>query len=987
MVRGNWQHRVEKAENRKFEAKQRKNALDSTRKNKVWVKEFLDVLDRHCDRLHHHQPIRELAIWTDTLPAASGSSEADVMIEDSAGGCDHVARKMRSTSLGGGGEMERGRKAKGRVRSNSTIDSPAPAKKVHPRSCKESVLETAENTPQLWMCRSFFFGGCCDQLAFRGGKKNGGCRYVHGNKSRDDSTLFRVLTKNSKRPIDVTNELRRAEKAEMQAAAATVSGALSVSDNVNAMEMVFFMDFYLDLKGDERKPVSDQITEMLCTKHLYLASIVYIALDGVLLFDRFREGLIYPSDRDFLVAVLGKDVGSRRDSVGDEGGTGSTEEASAVIRNISGTVLEHILTFSPDSTISSASRVCKAWHREIGRNSPNLWKLMLDRRGWPRPMNDRSIDRREQYRDEFRRHYTVVRDMKAIQKGLEAILDPRTTTFLQKEMTYQDFSTRKHAPSYPNCCVGVQEWSPNRLLVAYQHDCSLRLFETVLKTGSCGGEKVCRELICQRVDPYRHTKKRNCRIVSLGLDEECVASLCHVTANSSIDVEAYVLVVMSRDEFLLGESSDVVDTAGCFTEDVSNLQVIDVGEAVLNYLLCSDVGDHRLLLLIDFLTQGGDIGEVEVLVSHTMAACGYGRFLVEVSISIPTEDEHGSTGLHLIDRKLFLFSATIGAIVWSGESNPLSQELRPRRDEITLSFLRLPRIEGGSRAACFFAVGSATSPAIMVGEIEPSGEVQSVYLMESSLVARNEVVKDGWEIFDNVHRPILITSTDVVAADIFVRQAGDGIQSRKSVISFHARDPSCANELSYDTLVIPGNLVVVRMTYIRGHHIALICQEFSTLPLPTLIRENEDRPLDAIDGHWFGENDEAPNPLPDGVENAPNPLPVVEGNATEAAMKVTAVIVHVPSRREVERICLLKGQTSATFINPHIVVHGNETIGLSLSWEGVVMTGDDVRSILDASKVVILDDAQTRSLKKKKKRAPAKGGKKDGFARGMSLRG
>lgn len=633
MVRGNWQKRVEAADARRKENRHRKQASCHKRHYKQWVQDLQDLLDRNCDRLQQKSSLWKLQIWTDTLAIAADDDQqfdhVDEGNDDFVGDAD--ARKKRSKSLGNLDE-DKGRKAKGRGRSNSTIEPPYSTgkKKVHPRS-KEALEEstmTDDAVPQLCLCRSFFFTGTCDQLASRGsGRKSGGCRYVHFSNSTTatttrDLTLCHVLSNSKLQRNNAVAELKRAEQAEMKAAVAESSG--SASDRVGAMEMVFYLEAVLDANksgNSENRDTrfSEQISDLLSSKQLYLASVVYIALDEVLVFDRFRDGLLYPTDREFLVAVLGENAGGSRRDV-----DGSREDAAVTaLLSIPGTVLEHILAFLPDRAVAALSRVCTAWHYEIGRNSPSLWKHMLNRRDWPLPIGHGSLDLHA-YRDQFLQHYAVVRDMTAIQNGLDAILDPRKTAVLE-EVAYQDFSTRKHAPSYPNCCVGLQEWSPNRLLVAYNHDCSLRLFET-------HGEKVCRELICQRVDPYRNTKKRHCRIVSMGLDEQCVASLCHVTGNPGLDAEAFVLVVITRDDFLLGESSGAADMASGCAEDVSNLKVIDVGEAVLNYLLSSDDGDHRLLQLIDFLSEGGDVGDVEVLASQALASCGYGRFMVEVSI-------------------------------------------------------------------------------------------------------------------------------------------------------------------------------------------------------------------------------------------------------------------------------------------------------------------------------------------------------------------
>lgn len=953
MVRGNWQKRVETADARRKENRQRKQKSDDKRHFKQWVQELQDLFGRNVDRLRSERTQWKLQLWTDTPPADEEDLES---YDDNVVCSDAEERKKRSKSLGDILELATSRRiANGRGRSNSTVDPPEGKKKVHPRSKESNHDESPDDAlPPLFLCRSFFFTGTCDHMASRGsGRKSGGCRLVHSRVAREP-TLWSVLSGAAAGTLTQGNsriiaELKRAERAETMAE--------SLNRSAGAMEMVFYLEVRLDLVEDEghESGIGEQITDMLLRKDLFMASIVYATLDNVLVFDRFRDGVLYPLDCDFLTAVLGADaVGKRRDAAAS-----LSDDNAPLLQRIPGTILEHMLTFLPDSAVAVASRVCAAWRHEIG--SPALYKHLLDRRDWPHPRSSETSLHDDANRDQFCQHYTVVRDMTAMQRGLEAILDPRTTGALRKEVAYQDFSARKHAPSNPNCCVGLQEWSPGRLLVAYHHDCSLRLFET-------HGDQICRELVCQRVDPYRHTKKRNCRIMSMGLDEQCVASLCRVTGSLGMaDVEAFVLVVISRDDFLLGDSSGAADLAGSYSEDMTNVKVIDVGEAVLNYLVCLDMGDHRLLELIDFFSRGGDVGDVDVLASRTLASCGYGRFMVEASISIPFENDDGSASLRLIDRKLFLFSSTIGAIVWSGESNPLWQELRPRREDITLSHLRRPHVSGGSRASCFFAVGSATSPAIMVGEIEPSGSVEHVHMLDSSLTVRTEIMKVGWEVFQSSQRPLLVTPTDVVAADVLVRRDEEIVQERKSILSFYPRYQTSKDEPSHATMMLLGNIEVVRITGLRSHYVLLMCRQFST-PTPPPNEENEDVAPNAPQVHWV-DNGDAP------VQHRRVQNYAID-DSTPEIIKVTAVIVHVPSRREIGRVVLLNGQTPDDQL-PHVVVDCNETVGLGLSWVGVVMTGSDVRmKSLD-------DDEHARAAKKKPQRRPT-AKKKDGFARGKN---
>jgi len=530
-------------------------------------------------------------------------------------------------------------------------------------------------------------------------------------------------------------------------------------------------------------------------------------------------------------------------------------------------------------------------------------------------------------------------------------------------MAYQDFSIRQHAPV--SSCVNLCEWSPNRILAGYADDCSLRLFETNAKPGSSSGEKACRELICKRMDPYKNTKRRNCHMLSFGLDEQCIGCLCQVSNNVS-DVAAFVLVVISREDFLLGESSEAFNTAGS-TDDIATLNVIDIGESVLNYLLSSDEGDQEL---IDFLSEGNDVGDVEVRVSRKLAACGYGRFMVEASISIPVEDGDG-TDMEMMDRRLFLFSASAGAIVWTRESHPLEQPPRPSDEDMILTCLRRPQHPSGRRTSCAIAVSSSGSATVMIGEIEASGERPRFEQVEAAQMVRNEIM-EGSEVEirhnpSNGLRPITITATDVIVADTVVQMVEAEILRHKTVVSFYPRH-ALPEQPSYATLLIAGGLDVVRMSSIRDQHVLLVCRRFE---LPSANGPEEGGGLDEIDGHWFG-----------GVAGDTATTPQTNNENATGTADAVFIVIHVPSRQEIYRIGVNTGPD-----DPRVVDHGAETIGVALNAGGIVMTGKDVRSTSYDAGFVVLDDAPTRSVKKKKKRQPNRCGKKDGFARGMSLRG
>jgi hypothetical protein len=577
---------------------------------------------------------------------------------------------------------------------------------------------------------------------------------------------------------------------------------------------------------------------------------------------------------------------------------------------------------------------------------------MLDSRSWPYPPIDTTESNNNgttmMYRDSFCNHYTVLRDIKALRYGLDALSDARNVVVTSsKEMTYRKFSTKPHAPKPPNRCIGIQQWSPNRMIVAYDLDCTIRLYETQ-------GDTICKEIICQKIDPYRHTKKRTCRLVSFDLDEQCIACLGRVTGSPNNPTVAYVLLVMSRDDYLLGDTNDTTvagSTCG-YSEDMSKVTVIDIGAAVFHYLISFDEGDHRLLELTDYLEQGGTIGDVDITPSPTIGACGYGRFMLEIKISIPNDimminaDVLTDDTYRLIDRKLFLFSSTIGAIVWSYESNPISYSLLPSEYDMNVTCLRRPIPGGNSRQTCLFAVRGPMPFTILVGEIEPSGTVEYIRVLPSSCSEIHEALSlnVGWRLNTSSQylAPTILTESHVIAAHSIVQclPETNHISAWKTILTFSNRNeynPPIvdveANDCIVDSLSISGDLEVVRISLIRDQYIALMCR---TCGQP-----------DLLDITWH-------------------------------ERYFVAIIVHVPSQNEVCRteLCGVRDGCNDITLAPYITYDCNETIGLCLSWEGVVMSGHDVRKTIEST--------LSSSLKQKKKPSLRnnQGYKKDGFRLG-----
>lgn len=844
MVRGNWQKRVETAEARRQLAKSKKQRSELYRLYKRQYHEFVSQLvDCSING--------SIRMYCDVLPVNDSNYNN--------GDDDGPPGKPRSSSMEYFREDESSpttkplSKKKGRHRSNSESSS---GKKVHPRSHQNTnnraANEDTTTATPIWMCENYFYSGKCSNL-----KKKPPCGYRH-NTTLCPHTSGATIASMRQARVDDNSE-----------------------SPLHAMEPVFMI-------GDASLRMVDEtrLSELLSCNQIKPSNVVYILINETLVFDRFQEGSLLQTK-----SVQSTLIGG--------GGSPKTNRHDFDVSTLSSIVLQHILLFCPDNTISMASQVCRHWHYEIGTNSPNLWQSLLDRHNWPTTTNNTNAQ------ESFIVHYKVLRDIQGLANGLRihmtVLNDFSARSNPHRGVAVHHFGFRNDGPPPQSSCVGCAVWGPNRVLTGYSADCSVRLFESTATHG-------CKQVLCHHLDPYTKTKRRHCHLLRMELDEECVAGLCSVYSQV-LDLEAYILVVMRRD--------DLLESAG--EEDILDLlTVIDIGEATLNYLLCSE--EESRLRLVDFLSQGGDLADAKVQVSRSLGACGYSRFLLEASISIPLVQDDGSITMMLIDRRLFLFSASVSSIVWMGE--PLVEQ-RAVVEEMVVTCLRKPW--GGSHSACWFAVGSRASPAIELGEIEPSGNVTSLRLLEASLQTDDSVEAAEWTVLDQSHNPLfpnllLVSVSDVIGAENYTKSGQE--DQVQSVVTFYNR---LVKGPSREKLVLPR--VTLAGMFLVGHAYVVF-----------------------------------------------------------VSSREEGILVHIPSRTEIGRATFVPNDSVRTEVSPFrsMIVSTNGTLGLAFAFNYVVLTGDDVRTTQGSSTSNV---ASPQSTKKKKKRQPNRGGKKDGYARGMSLRG
>mmetsp|Transcript_6696 Transcript_6696/g.10602 ORF Transcript_6696/g.10602 Transcript_6696/m.10602 type:complete len:181 (+) Transcript_6696:2-544(+) len=168
-----------------------------------------------------------------------------------------------------------------------------------------------------------------------------------------------------------------------------------------------------------------------------------------------------------------------------------------------------------------------------------------------------------------------------------------------------------------------------------------------------------------------------------------------------------------------------------------------------------------------------------------------------------------------------------------------------------------------------------------------------------------------------------------------------------STISFYCPSTDTSDNAS-ETLDLGDNLEVIKLVSFREEHVLVLCRFHK-------------EPAIGFAGHWFGPNDE-----------------------DDTLYSLYGIIFHTPTKTMIHRVCLLNDLD--TF--PVTIAVDGGTVAAGLFWKGMVMTGEEVRQVHQKDpKKTDQSELSSAKAKKKKKKTPKKGGKKDGFARGMSLRG
>jgi hypothetical protein len=138
----------------------------------------------------------------------------------------------------------------------------------------------------------------------------------------------------------------------------------------------------------------------------------------------------------------------------------------------------------------------------------------------------------------------------------------------------------------------------------------------------------------------------------------------------------------------------------------------------------------------------------------------------------------------LLGRRVILFSASTGEIVWMGENEPMGTLLPHHEDMMMVSYHQT--CLGERHTACSLAFISSLLEVILLAELDSTREMQGPTVVEASTtLVQNEILENNWQIQCVHQHPVVITSSDTVVADTLFREMGGEKKVRKCIISFY----------------------------------------------------------------------------------------------------------------------------------------------------------------------------------------------------------
>ena len=701
--------------------------------------------------------------------------------------------------------------------------------------------------------------------------------------------------------------------------------------------------------------VIQTLHELFEDEKIERVNLIYLAIQGVIIYDINRGGLIY-SDGTERYLLYGEafhaDFGRPHE---DTNGECNHEELTHH--------LDDILSFLDDESTGVLPQVCKSWRDEVGTRSHQLWKMLLTRRGWLWTVeldeNNALVDdgansdaeATRLYKEAFVAHYLAVRDVQALSNACTYLQngggDGKAKQSDGIEYAVQSFKATKGSPDFDTndigrCTVKIWTLSNNPRALAGYGDCTLRLFEAV----SSSTRMICRQVVCVRAAPPSISRKKNkCQLVSMDLDESVVASLIN-EIDDSLDIHVGINEVNGLDSRIIPwitvipcEELITAGNEGILGDE--SIHSIDVRASILDYVMggnekITDLRDevHQYLSVVD-----SDTSDILVTVTPKLHACGKGNFVFHACVSIP-----GYSLLRYTDA--------------DGDSLQGDEEARLRSLESVVPPTSVDHLfvissqRGGSVIHSIQLLHGCedlfASPTFRRHDELGSTLITNVVTKGHRLQLHQLVLNRGGIFQDNSYEVasvidqndrVYVTPTHVLYTRIgasrplvFIQE----IESRRIVLSMQ---------------IFSGASL---------QNIRLIHSQYVMIMFRSQATENEDDD-DVFDGHWFGLND----------------------------MSLKIFVYYIPTGHLMHK---------SQLPNLHITLDGkdDDVFAFNASTLGFVIAGASAREVAWKAEDVdrLNDDSisspngkNARGKKKRLAAKVAKKDKKDGFARGMSMRG
>ncbi|CAJ1942236.1 unnamed protein product [Cylindrotheca closterium] len=949
-VNESWETRAFEAAERRRVTKERKEEKSRKRSHKLNAQNLLTRLDEIGERLltkslDKAKPL-DIHIWTDSLP--SDYVIADEYTDDMTMTPTKKGRARSNSYATSSPSTPISAKQNRRNRSNSyTAPHSSPQKgskknktgqdyvlgrKGGRQRSMSNVSDRSEEEQIPTMCSQHFFAG----KDTSGGKKlkKKGSNLSATSVSKQNISLFQVLTSSKLSEEKCTLGRDALEACKAASKANFASEILTLTDQMPA---IYYLTMKLGKTTENPPKVSEEISSLLSKQDCPIASIVYLVIDGMLLFDRYRDGIVLTNSGEHLLYKDCNGVGFKRRTVSIGGYADTTQGPNEdildhhqnMVRYLPSQILEYIVLFLPDESVSSMPLVCKSWYDEIGKSSPDLWIQLLRRRQWPR--NDLALslepsEERDFYRRTFRSHFSAARNLDTIVQGLEAIEAGCRSSAPSKPMA-KDVAILREKDSHGHYKPGetiLRVFSEACVLVADKTDCTLSLYDVAETNGSA--DRRCRRKLSVFVAPLGHSKKNKCLLNSMDLDDETIGCLFSVGGSEN---RKTMLGVVNRQSF----QSAAGRGGGTSQLEEGSLQSFDLQEKIIDCLVSCDDEEVTGWIYSNLLGEDGlDLSPIECDIKENIVACGSSQFLFEAAIMVPMTfgDDHDDPDLiSTALLRLFLFDAKRGGVVWVGPSGiggtATMQFWYPLKNSIARN--SSPQLDSEHShpysETVFVSRVSADLSSILVSE---EGDV--VCMKVGKNTTSDSFSDDGgmWHRSPEHNRVVIATSSDIVVAECYSHVARDTTRlSHKSVFTFYPTADSEHNQIQQ--LSVEGSCFEFPIETLRGNHIIA-----------------------------FTTSDASPG--------------------ADCDKMLTALLINVQSRAMIYRIQI---EDSFEFIESSsefaLTCH-QHTVAVATN-NGLVLAGQDVRAFTNAA------SSKRRRPEKKKKKAGYGKQKKDVFARGM----